>query len=203
MHILHIDCSPRPASHSRDLSAGLVARLLADRSDASVTRRDLGSAPVRNVEEPYATALSAPAMLASASAEALDLSERLIVEVEAADIIVIGTPMHNFTVPSTLKSWIDQIVRVGRTFAPVPDGKRGLLRDRPVFVTIASGGFFGGESANQPDFLTPYLTAVLGCIGLHQLHFLPLQGTAFLAEEQLDDARDALYATLESELLVA
>jgi FMN-dependent NADH-azoreductase len=85
--------------------------------------------------------------------------------------------MHNLTVPSVLKAWIDHVVRVRRTFNVSPAGKIGLLRDRPVFVAIASGGRFSGERARQPDFLTPYLQAVLGTVGLHDLTFFSVQGT--------------------------
>ena len=104
-------------------------------------------------------------------------SEELIQELESSDIVVIGTPMHNFTVPSSLKAWIDHIVRVRRTFNVSPEGKVGTLRDRPVFVAISSGGRFSGERARQPDFLTPYLKAILGTIGLHDLTFFSVQGT--------------------------
>jgi FMN-dependent NADH-azoreductase len=122
----------------------------------------------------------------------VQLSEQLIQEVEAADVLVIGTPMNNFTVPSVLKAWIDQILRIGRTFSSSPAGKVGLLQDRPVFIGIASGGVFTGDRANQPDFLTPYMTAALGCVGLNTLRFLPLQATAFLDHERLVAARDSL-----------
>ena len=106
------------------------------------------------------------------------LSEELIQELESSDFVVIGTPMHNFTVPSALKAWIDHIVRVRRTFNVTPEGKVGMLRDRPVFVAVSSGGRFSGERARQPDFLTPYLKAILGTIGLHDLTFFSVQGTA-------------------------
>ena len=96
-------------------------------------------------------------------------SEELIAELESSDFVVIGTPMHNFTVPSALKAWIDHVVRVRRTFNVTKEGKVGRLRDRPVFVAVSSGGRFSGERARQPDFLTPYLKAVLGTIGLHDL----------------------------------
>ncbi|MEZ2144899.1 NAD(P)H-dependent oxidoreductase [Bradyrhizobium sp. DN5] len=115
---------------------------------------------------------------------ALDLAETLIREVEAADVIVIGTPMHNFTIPSVLKAWIDQVLRVGRTMESTPVGKVGMLPDRPVFIGVASGGVFTGERGNQPDFLTPYLTLALNSIGLKTLQFLPLQATAFIEEGQ-------------------
>ncbi|WFU45035.1 NAD(P)H-dependent oxidoreductase [Bradyrhizobium sp. CB82] len=118
-------------------------------------------------------------------------------EVEAADVIVIGTPMHNFTIPSVLKAWIDQVLRVGRTMESTPAGKVGMLPDRPVFIGVASGGVFTRERANQPDFLTPYLALALNSIGLKTLQFLPLQATAFieggqapLASEKVIDAID-------------
>ena len=127
----------------------------------------------------------------------MDLSEALIQEVEAADVIVIGTPMHNLTVPSVLKAWIDQILRAGRTFKSTPAGKVGMLRDRPVFIGIASGGVFTGERANQPDFLTPYLAAVLDCVGLKTLQFLAVQATAFLDQDQATSAREKALAALD------
>ncbi|MDS1139182.1 NAD(P)H-dependent oxidoreductase [Pusillimonas sp. SM2304] len=199
MKILHIDCSPRAQSHSRRLSAGIVERLLAGSPGASVTRRDLGREPIPHADPGYATALSsADALAAGLSNGALQLSEQLIQEVEAADVLVIGTPMNNFTVPSVLKAWIDQILRIGRTFAASPTGKIGLLQDRPVFIGIASGGVFTGDRANQPDFLTPYLTAALGCVGLNALRFLPLQATAFLDPERLAAARASLIATVDA-----
>ncbi|AZG09114.1 flavodoxin family protein [Pigmentiphaga sp. H8] len=197
MKILHIDCSPRPVSHSRRLSAAIVARMRARHPEATVVRRDLGLDPLPHAEAGYAAALSSPDALAMGLADgAMRLSERLIQEVEAADILVIGTPMNNFTVPSVLKAWIDQILRIGRTFSSSPSGKIGLLRDRPVFIGIASGSVFTGERANQPDFLTPYVRAAFGCIGLNTLHFLPLQATAFLDEDRLAAARETLLATI-------
>jgi FMN-dependent NADH-azoreductase len=111
---------------------------------------------------------------------AFEVSEALIQELEAADAVVIATPMHNYTVPAVLKAWIDQIVRIHRTFRSTPAGKVGLLRDRPVFVVAASGGWFTGPSPNgapaQPDFLTPYLRAALATIGLMEVNVIALEG---------------------------
>ena len=104
-------------------------------------------------------------------------SEKLIQELESSDIVVIATPMHNFTVPSGLKAWIDHVVRVRRTFNVTAEGKAGTLYDRPVFVAVSSGGRYSGDRARQPDFLTPYLKAILGTIGLHDLTFFSVQGT--------------------------
>ncbi len=106
---------------------------------------------------------------------ALTYSETLIAELEAADLIVIDTPMHNFIVPSVLKTWVDYVARPGRTFRSTPEGKVGLLSDRPVFTIIACGGSFSAPSAEQTDFLTPYLHYVLATMGLHDVSSLRLE----------------------------
>ena len=197
MNILHIDCSPRPESHSRLLSAAIIKKLLEVVPGASISRRDFGVAPLPHATPEYATALSSPATLAAPPRGALELSEMLIQEVEAADVIVIGTPMNNLTVPSALKAWIDQILRAGRTFMSTPAGKVGMLRDRPVFVGIASGGVFVGDRANQPDFLTPYLSVTLSSIGLKTLQFFLVQATAFLDRDQAALAREKALAAID------
>jgi FMN-dependent NADH-azoreductase len=196
-NILHIDCSPRPESHSRQLSGAIVKKILEVAPGASISRRDFAAVPLPHAAPDYATTLSSPATLAAPLKGSLDLSEMLIQEVEAADVIVIGTPMHNLTVPSVLKAWIDQILRASRTFKSTPAGKVGMLRDRPVFIGIASGGVFTGDRANQPDFLTPYLAAVLGSIGLKTLQFLPVQATAFLEGDKATSAREKALAAID------
>jgi FMN-dependent NADH-azoreductase len=201
MHILHIDCSPRRKSHSRGLSAAIVGRLLEVAPGASIRRRDLGTEPLPHAVADYAVALSTPATLAAPPKGSLDVSEMLVREIEVADVIVIGTPMHNYTMPSVLKAWIDQVLRVGRTMKSTPAGKAGMLQDRPVFIGVASGGVFYGERANQPDFLTPYLSLVLNSIGLETLQFLPLQATAFLDQAQAASAREKALAAIDLTVL--
>jgi FMN-dependent NADH-azoreductase len=183
MNILHIDCSPRPDSFSRQLSAGIVGKLVEVVAGATISRRDLAAVPLPHVAPDYAYTLSSPVTLAAPLQGSLDLSEALIEEVEAADAVVIGTPMYNLTIPSALKAWIDQVLRSGRTFKSARGEKVGLLADRPVFVAIASGGTFTGKRAGQPDFLRPYLSATLGSIGLKTVQFLPLEATAFLDQD--------------------
>lgn len=197
MNILHIDCSPRAESHSRGLSAAIVEKLLDVAPGATIIRRDLGAAPLPHAASDYAITLSSPATLAAPVEGSLNLSEQLIHEVEAADAIVIGTPMHNLTVPSVLKAWIDQILRAGRTFTSTPAGKAGMILDRPVFIGIAAGGVFTGDRANQPDFLMPYLSVVLGSMGLKSLQFFPVQATAFLDAEQGAIAREKALAAID------
>ena len=97
---------------------------------------------------------------------------------------------------SALKAWIDHIVRVRRTFNTSKDGYVGVLRDRPVFVAVSSGGRYSGERARQPDFLTPYLKTVLGVIGLHDLTFFSVEGSS-LGLDALADARARVDRTLQ------
>jgi FMN-dependent NADH-azoreductase len=182
MDILYVSCSPRGRdSESRRLAREIIARLREGWPAATVVERCLNGADgLLPVDEDYALSqhLSEDVSQQGTAAQ----SETLIRELEQADVVVIATPMHNFTVPAALKSWIDHVVRVRRTFNVSPEGKVGLLRDRPVLVAVSSGGRFSGERARQPDFLTPYLKAVLGIIGLHDLTFFAIQGAAFGAE---------------------
>lgn len=173
--ILRIQVSPRPNSFSRQLAGEIVARLVALNPGARLIDRDLAAAPPPHPDRAFYDAILSRS---DAPQPALDFSERLIVELEQADWVVIGTPMNNFTVPSTLKSWLDHIVRIRRTFASSPEGKVGLLRDRPVLVATASGGYSGDAPPASPDFLTPYLRAILGCIGLNQVEFFSMEGLA-------------------------
>jgi FMN-dependent NADH-azoreductase len=203
--ILHIDASARIESYSRALSAGIVDRLLDETPAAQVIRRDLGWHPIPHATEDFARAVASPTSSALAlGSDDVSLSETLILELEEADAVVIGTPMHNFTVPSVLKAWIDQVLRGERSFTWRGSGmKVGLLRDRPVYVAIASGGVFTGAEASQPDFLRPYLDAALGCIGIHSVHYLPLQATAFLAPTVLDRMFDDVLASFDPLLAAA
>jgi FMN-dependent NADH-azoreductase len=178
--ILHLICSLRgQASESYKLSEKILGHLLDSRPTATVIVRPIGGA-IANLDESYATALGGTERsFAELFAEGtMSRSEELIQELEIADFVVIATPMHNFTVPVALKAWIDHVVRVRRTFNVTAQGKLGALRDRPIFVAVSSGGRFSGERTHQPDFLTPYLRAILGTIGLHDLTFFSVEGSA-------------------------
>jgi FMN-dependent NADH-azoreductase len=176
--ILLLTCSPKgPAAYSRVVAEEVTSRLAAADPNAVAVHRDLAADP-----PPLPDAAFSAAVLGGAPADdpAFAASEVLIRELEACDALVIGTPMHNYTVPAVLKAWIDQIVRIHRSFRSTPAGKVGMLRDRPIFLVVASGGWFtrpspGGAPA-QPDFLTPYLRAALGTIGLTDLTIIALEG---------------------------
>jgi FMN-dependent NADH-azoreductase len=196
MKILHVSCSPRGhASESYRLSSKIVGFLLRGNPAALVIDRVIGDGAMPPVDEDYAISQQASADVSRLGSAAL--SETLICELESADCVVIGTPVHNFTVPSSLKAWIDHIVRVRRTFDLTPQGKAGMLRDRPVFVAVSAGGRYSGERARQPDFLTPYLKAVLGIVGLHDLRFFSVEGTAF-GPAAVDQTRITMDQALET-----
>ena len=198
MQILHVSCSPRgQASESCRISQKIIGFLLRKEPDAILVNRVICGGAIPHIDQSYATALGAtqPSSAERFPQGSMSQSEELIQELESSDFVVIGTPMHNFTVPSVLKAWIDHIVRVRRTFNVTPDGKVGALRDRPVFVAVSSGGRFSGERARQPDFLTPYLKAILATIGLQDLTFFSVEGSA-LDPVALAEARTRTDQTL-------
>ncbi|MFI5445354.1 FMN-dependent NADH-azoreductase [Polaromonas sp. UC242_47] len=191
MKILHVSCSPRgQASESHRLARKIIELLQRGEPAAVLVNRVVGGGSLPHVDENYATALGAAraSPAETTCVGSIARSEALIQELESADVVVIGMPMHNFTVPSALKSWIDHVVRVRRTFDVGREGKVGKLRDRPVFVAVSSGGIFSGDRARQPDFLTPYLKAILTIIGLHDVTFFSVEGTA-LGPDALAEAR--------------
>jgi FMN-dependent NADH-azoreductase len=176
--VLLVECSPRLRhSVSRAASACLIECLRRREPGLRVIGRDLARDPPRLVDEAFTEAMYVPEpeRLPSQRA-ALAQSETLIGELEASDALVLGTPMHNFTVPALLKAWIDQVLRVDRSFRRTPEGKVGLLADRPAYVVVASGGALADDRARQPDFLTPYMEAVLATLGIRSPSFLYVDG---------------------------
>ena len=178
--ILHLTVSPRgEASLSRSLAARAVVALRAQAPGRRVIARDLAAAPLPHVDAGFAAAIAAPGREAEpAHAAALARSEALIGELEEAGAVVIGTPVHNYGLPSVLKAWFDHVVRIHRAFRSAQEGKIGLLADRPVLVVAGSGGWFSREPARQPDFFAPHLTALFATIGIRDVTLLRLEGLA-------------------------
>lgn len=186
---------------STRLSREILRRLQLAHPRSHIIERDFDTDPLPHVDDEYVADLSLLEgdPLARQNNGSLARSEQLIRELEMADYVVIGTPMHNFTLPSALKAWVDHVVRVRRTFTYGAEGKVGLLNDRPIFVAVASGGFFYGDGAVQPDFLTPYLSAILATVGLHDIRFFPLEGMVF-GPEMIDSAWNGAMAALDAHL---
>lgn len=185
MKILHVSCCPRGQSAESYRIGQKIIEFLREREPAAIlAERVVGDGSVPHIDQDYAAVLGGTRQLSPELARegSLGLSDRLIRELEESDCLVVSTPMHNFTVPSGLKAWLDHVVRIGRTFNATAEGKVGTLRDRPVFVAVASGGRYSGEHARQPDFLTPYLKAILATIGLRDPAFFSVEGTAIGAD---------------------
>lgn len=189
--ILLLNSGPHSdASHGYQLAREAIAA--SGLTDVQITERDLVQSPIPPIGRDYALAVTSHT---PHDAEEFNWSERLIVELEQNDMLFIVTPMHNFTVPAALKLWIDHVIRINRSFHSTPQGKVGLMKDRPTFVLVSSGAFHVGERAKQADFLTPYLKYALASIGINDVHFFPLQGLVFGPEavaQAVDEARQKL-----------
>ncbi len=200
--LLHLSVSARgEASHSRRVGQELVARIRAAQPGLRLLYRDLAQHPPPHPDRPFVEAsLMADADRGPAQHAALAYSESLITELEASDGLLIDSPMNNFTVPSALKAWIDHVVRPRRTFRSTPDGKVGLLQDRPVWAVIACGGSFAPGSAQQTDFFSPYLRYVLSSIGISHVEVLRLSNMTRGAEP-VERARQAAQAWIEDQVV--
>lgn len=121
--------------------------------------------------------MTAAEQRSEAQVQSVAFGDRLIEELEAADTIVLAVPMYNFSVPSTLKAWIDHVARAGRTFRYTASGPEGLLKGKKVFVVTGRGGVYSGDSpAKVLDFQEPYLRGILGFLGLDDVTFIHVEG---------------------------
>lgn len=174
MKLLRIDSSARRNSISRQLTDKFVATWKLEHPDGEVIERDLAKTHLPHITDEWMLAAYAdPATLTPAQRETLAVSDALVDELLAADIIVIGAPMYNLTVSAPLKAWIDQIVRAGRTVLWGPNGAQGVLQGKKVIVLTSRGGSFRpGTPTAQYDHQEPYLRHILGFIGLTDVTFI-------------------------------
>ena len=165
-------------------SLAVARAFLARYPHSRVVERALAPAAVPHLDAAtFAAMRTPPAELGADQKKLVALSDTLIDELEAADTIVLAVPMHNFSIPSTLKSWIDHVARVGRTFRYTEQGPQGLLKGKKVFIFVARGGVYSGAApAAAFNFQEPYLRAVLGFLGLDDVTAVPVEGLAMGAE---------------------
>lgn len=195
-NILHIDSSPRGRrSHSRKLSAEVAEKWKAEAGgDAVVVHHDLSKESIGLIDEAWIGAAYTPeGDRTPAMRHALESSERLIDEVLVADKIVIGVSMVNFGIPPVLKAWIDQVVRVGRTFQAHP--LQGLARGKQAVLVVSAGGdYTEGSPIAHLDAAVPQLRAVLGFIGITDVTVLRIvaNGGDELLETSFAKARAVL-----------
>jgi FMN-dependent NADH-azoreductase len=185
MKLLQVDASPRRDSVSRQLTAHFAANWKKRFPHGEVIHRDLSASSIPLINDDWIQgAFSNPQQHTLAHREALEFSEAIIAEAQSADVIVIGDPMHNFTISARLKAWLDQLVRAGKTFAFDTSGAKGLLSGKKVYVVTSRGGSYTpGTPLAEFDFQEPYLRRVLGFIGLVDVTFIHAenQGRADLA----------------------
>ena len=177
-NILLINSSARrTGSISRQLTGEFVAQLSAAQPGSTIVERDVAANPIPHLDEQMLGAFFTPAEQRTTEQQAMVmLSEQLIAEVKAADVIVIGAPMYNFSITSTLKAWIDHVARAGITFKYGENGPVGLIEGKKVYVFTSRGGVYSEGPAKAMDFHETYLRAVLGFIGITDIDFIHSEG---------------------------
>jgi FMN-dependent NADH-azoreductase len=201
MNILHLISSPRgSASYSNRLAARVLDELRQRNLGASVTTRDLARDPLLHIDEDFVAATrSAEGPQTETQRAQLALSNTLVDELLAADVVVIATPMINFTIPSNLKTWVDYVARAGRTFSYSEAGPKGLVTGKQVILVAARGGVYAGNPAL--DFQVPYLKGVLAFLGMTDVEVLEVEGTAYgpeIAEKAVEAAAAKLHARCDA-----
>ncbi len=196
--LLHLDASPLESSVSRELGREFVASWKTAHPTGRVIYRDLTQPALPPVDAAWIQAQHTPESARTPEQKtALATSDALIEELESADEYLIGVPMHNFSIPASLKLWIDQIVRSGRTFSYGQDGPKGLLQGKKATLVVATGGVYApGTPMASYDFGEPYLKTVLGFIGVTDVRSFTVGGVAQLMSGAVDRAA-LLQPTLE------
>jgi FMN-dependent NADH-azoreductase len=201
--ILVITASPRSErSASRALTTGFAGLWARHHPQDTVLLRDIGHHPVPHVTEPWVVGAFAPAESQSAESKAaIMVSDQLVDEFLSADRYVLGVPMYNFNIPSTLKAYIDQIVRAGRTFALGPNGSEGLVKNKKaLFITTRGGDYGPGTPMASYNLQEPYLRLIFGFIGVTDVQFVTAdsmnrgEDAARLSREKAENALKELAA---------
>ena len=192
MKLLHLDTSALGTnSVTRELTAAVVARWQDAKADLTVEYRDLDAEPL-----PHLTGRSlAKVDPAQAAADEATLQQFL-----DADVVVIGAPFYNFSIPSTLKAWIDRVAVAGRTFRYTESGPEGLAGGKQVIIVSGRGGQYGDSS--PADFQEAYLRQVFGFIGVTDLQIVRAEGVAYSPQHRAD-ALAAAHASIRSPLAKA
>lgn len=188
MKLLHIDSSVLGEnSASRRMTAAIVARLRTEHPGIDVIHRDLAAQTLPH----YTPILAETHPCVARNVEILD-------EFLAADSVVIGAPMYNFTIPSQLKAWLDRILIARKTFRYTEHGVEGLAGGKRVIVASARGGVYSEGPTQAIDFQEPYLRHVFGVMGIHDIEFVRAEGLN-LGDAQRQAALSRAYRQIEGE----
>ena len=203
MNILVVNSSAQgEASVSAGLARDFVRGLQTADPSVQVTVRDVGADPLPHLVPETVNGLRGVAQT-EAELGALALSDALIAELREADLIVIGAPMYNFGIPSTLKAWFDHVLRARVTFRYTENGPEGLLRDKRAVVIESRAGVYSEGPAARTDHQEGHLRTILAFIGIEDVRFVRVEGTAFGAEsaaKAIDTARAELNRDVEQHL---
>lgn len=184
MKLLHIDSSVLAGhSVSRTLTAAIVANWRENIPGLEVTYRDLDAQPLPHLTQ---------TIVSGSDAAAVEAGEQILQEFLAADVIVIGAPMYNFSIPSTLKAWIDRIAVAGRTFRYTETGPEGLAKGKKVIIASSRGGLHAGAPS---DFQEPYLGFILGFMGIDDVEVIRAEGVN-LSEQHRRQAIESALASV-------
>lgn len=185
MKLLRIDASSRiENSDSRKIADLFQKKWLQKNSDSTVVIRDIINTPIPHIQQKTIEGFYTPTdQLSDDLSKAIRLSDTLIAELKEADILLISTPMYNFSIPSALKAWVDHIVRINSTFGVNEKGGfYGKIEDLKAYIITTAGAVYDSQEMKALDFLQPYLQTVLGLIGITDITFLPLEGTTMNEE---------------------
>ncbi|MDN5289560.1 MAG: azoR [Mucilaginibacter sp.] len=178
--ILHIISTPQgESSYSLQLGNAIVKKLQDTYPDNTVKEVNLAKRQLPQLQAAHIHAFFT--LEENRTPENIDNirhSDEAIADVRDADILVIGTPVHNHGITSTLKTWIDHIVRAGITFKYDENGAEGLVKGKKVYIAVASGGIYSEGPYQAYDFVEPYLKAILGLIGLTDISVFRAEGTS-------------------------
>ena len=179
MKLLQIDSSARASSVTRRLTAKFAEEWRKNLPHGEVIQRDLSATALPPITDDWGATYLEDSQLTLAQRSYLSTSDQLIQELAAADTVVIGSPMYNFAIPSSLKAWIDQVVRLGKTISYGPNGPQGLLTRKKVVVITSRGSAYEKGTAREAfDFQEPYLRHILGFIGLTDVTFIHAENQA-------------------------
>jgi FMN-dependent NADH-azoreductase len=194
-NVLFVSGSPRGQnSYSQQIARRVVDDLKIAHPAARIVVRNVARDPLPHVGEAFVSGIAvAPELRSPAEAKALAVSDALVDELIAADVLVLAVPMYNFGLPSALKAWIDHVVRAGRTFAYTAEGPRGLLANKKAIVVVSRGGVYSEGPMKGFDFQETYLKSVLGFIGITEVEMVRVEGVAMGA----DAVRKAMAAARE------
>lgn len=195
-NLLVLDSSPRKDAASRQLTERFVALWSEKNPGGSVVHRDIGANPPEQIDDELIDALrKQPDVLTDRQVAARAASDAMIAELNQADAIVIGAPMHNFTITAALRTWLDHIARPGKTFGYDPEtGPKGLLADKPVYVISTRGGDYGDGDPTNPnpaDFQSGYIRFILGFIGLKDVRIIAANGLDMGPEKRAEGLKTA------------